>query len=145
MPTIDEHITVERNPEEVFAFMSTDANVPLYSSNIQSYERLTDGGMEVGARHHGVVRVAGRTLEFNDEVVELDAGKRMVFRCVDGPIPYRLEISVEPAIQGATIRWHQETDRYGGFFGKLADPLVTKMYTRDVRANLANAKALMES
>lgn len=145
MPTIDERITIKRPPEEVFAWMSDPENVALYSSNVQKFEQIEGDGLEVGARHACVVRVAGRTLEFTDEVTAVDAGKRFVSRSDDGPIPYSLDISVEPAPEGSTVVWHQETDSYGGVFGKLADPIVTKMYTRDVRSNLENAKVLLES
>jgi hypothetical protein len=32
----------------------------------------------------------------------------------------------------------------GGFFGKLADPLVTRMYAKDVKSNLEKLKDLVE-
>ena len=43
------------------------------------------------------------------------------------------------------MTWHQESETYGGFFGKLADPLVTRMYAKDVRSNLEKMKELVEA
>ena len=35
--------------------------------------------------------------------------------------------------------------RAWGFFGKLGDAVVVKLYARDVKSNLANAKTLLEA
>jgi uncharacterized protein YndB with AHSA1/START domain len=145
MISIDERVTIDRPPEEVFEWMTQDENIELYSSNLQSYQRVAGEGVEVGAKHDVVVRVAGRKLRFTDETIEVDDGKRVVTRSEDGPIPYTLDIRVEPADGGAEVIWHQELDSYGGVFGKLADPIVTKLYTRDVRSNLEQAKILLEA
>jgi uncharacterized protein YndB with AHSA1/START domain len=141
---IEERVTIAKPAEEVYAFMSAAENIPLYCSNIVEYTQTAGEGVEVGARHHAVVKVAGRKLEFTDETTEVDAGKRVVSRSDDGPIPYTLAITMEESDGGTLVVWHQETDSYGGFFGKLADPVVTKMYARDVRANLENAKTILE-
>lgn len=42
------------------------------------------------------------------------------------------------------VRHDGSTEALGGFFGKLADPLVALMYQRDMTSNLANLKAIME-
>ena len=39
----------------------------------------------------------------------------------------------------------QHSDSLGGFFGKLGDAVVVKMYERDVHGNLEKAKLLLES
>jgi len=46
---------------------------------------------------------------------------------------------------GTRISIRQEVAPCGGFFGKLADPLVTRMYSRDVRGNLVTLKDVLES
>ena len=49
-----------------------------------------------------------------------------------------------PEGEGCRVTFEQEVDSLGSFFGKLADPIVTKMYSRDVRGNLENLKILLE-
>ena len=44
------------------------------------------------------------------------------------------------------MTFHQESASFfKGFLGKLADPVVTRMYARDVRRNLAKLKELLEA
>lgn len=58
---------------------------------------------------------------------------------------WTLETRFEDAGEGRTrVTFHQEIGELGGFFGKLGDNLVTRMYQRDVRSNLDEAKELLE-
>jgi hypothetical protein len=43
------------------------------------------------------------------------------------------------------VTFRLDVPEIGGFFGKLADPVVTRMYARDVRASLGNLKEILES
>ena len=45
---------------------------------------------------------------------------------------------------GTRVTWLQESESLGGVF-KLADGLVMKLYSRDVRSNLEKAKTLLEA
>lgn len=45
---------------------------------------------------------------------------------------------------GTHVTFIQDVESLGSFFGRLADPVVTKMYSRDVRSNLENLKVLCE-
>ncbi len=43
------------------------------------------------------------------------------------------------------VTYRVDVPNIGGFFGKLADPVVTRMYARDVRTSLENLKEVLES
>ena len=62
----------------------------------------------------------------------------------DATIPYSLEITYEDEGEGTKVSWHQEMESLKGVF-KFADPIVLKLYARDVRSNLDKAKTLLES
>jgi hypothetical protein len=62
MPVIDESIVIDRGRSEVFDFANDPENVPLYNSNMTSYEQLTNGPVGLDTRNRGMVRVAGRTI-----------------------------------------------------------------------------------
>ena len=45
--------------------------------------------------------------------------------------------------EGTKVTWHQEMESLKGLF-KFADPIVLKMYARDVRSNLEKVKTILE-
>jgi uncharacterized protein YndB with AHSA1/START domain len=146
MPTIHESIEINRPASEVFDYLSDSDNATAFSSNLIEY-RLEHPDMErgKGARHVGVVRVAGKKMEFTDEVVEWEPGHRMLMRSVKAPMSWTMEWTVAPIdATSSTVTMHEEVGTSDGFFGKLADPIVTRMYRHDVRSNLSNLKVLLE-
>lgn len=143
MLTVDESIVINKPRAEVWEFMSDPENVTLYSSNVVEYDAEA-GEPAVGRKAHGVVKVAGRRLEFNDEIVELEDGHILTTASEDATIPYKLTFRLDDADGGTRIEWHQEVESLKGFF-KFADPVVMKLYSRDVRANLEKAKTILES
>lgn len=145
MPVVDESIVIDRGRREVFEFATDPENVPLYSSNMISFEQLTEGPVGEGTRNHGKVRVAGRTIEWTTEVTEFEQDRRFSSRSVESAVGFELDVTYEDADGGTKVTWHQESETYGGFFGKLADPLVTRMYAKDVRSNLEKLKELVEA
>ncbi|MDH3540781.1 MAG: SRPBCC family protein [Acidimicrobiia bacterium] len=145
MPVVEEKILIKRPRDEVFAFATDPANVPLYSSNLVEFEKTSDGPVGKGTTYRGVVKVAGRSLKWTSEVAEFDQGRRFVNRSVESPMAWEMQVSYEDDSGDTLVYWRQETDGYGGFFGKLTDPLVTRMYAKDVKSNLEKLKELLES
>jgi hypothetical protein len=145
MPIVDESIVINRPREEVFAFAIDPANVALYSSNLIEFKQLTPGPVQKGTKDAGAVKVAGKRIDWTTEVVEFEQGRRSVSRSLESPIAFEIDLTYEDAEGGTKVMWHQETDTFGGFFGKLADPLVTRMYSKDVRSNLEKLKELLEA
>ncbi len=145
MPVVDDSIIINRPRSEVFAFTADPNNIPLYSSNMIEYEQVTEGPMGVGTRDRGAVKVAGKRIDFIDEVVKFEEGERFASRSVESQVPFELDVTYEDAGDGTKVSWHQESPSFGGFFGRLADPLVNRMYAKDVHANLENLKELLEA
>lgn len=145
MPVVDDSIIIDRPREQVWEFATDPENILLTNSNLLEFEQTTDGPMGKGSRFRGVVKVAGKRLEWKTEITGFEPGRRIVYRTVESAIPFSLDITYEDADGGTKIVWHQEADSYGGFFGKLTDPLVTRMYAKDVRSNLETTKELLEA
>jgi uncharacterized membrane protein len=95
MPVIDESIVIDRGRSEVFDFANDPENVPLYNSNMTSYEQLTNGPVGLDTRNRGMVRVAGRTIEWTTEVTEFEQGRRLTSRSVESPVGFELDIKLE--------------------------------------------------
>lgn len=143
MLTTEESVVIDKPRQEVFAFFADPDQVTVYSSNISDYEVTSGGNTEIGRTARVVVRVAGVRLEFNDELIAFEEGRRLVTESKDAKIPYVITLTFEEAGAGTRVTWTQETESLGGVF-KFADGIVMKMYGRDVRSNLENAKELLE-
>jgi carbon monoxide dehydrogenase subunit G len=144
MLTVEESIVVNKPREEVWAFMTDPENVVVYSSNVVEYEKVSGENDEVGRVCRGVVKVAGKRLELTDKLVEVEQGRRGKLVSEDATVPYSLEMRYEDEGDGTKLTWHQEVESLKGVF-KFADPIVMRLYARDVRSNLEKAKTILES
>ena len=144
MLTVEESIVINKPHLEVWEFMIDPDNVPVYSSNVVEYELVSGGKQDVGRICRGVVKVAGRRLELTDEMVEVERGRGGKLVSNDATIPYTLSFRYEDEGEGTKVTWHQEMESLKGFF-KFADPIVLKLYARDVRSNLEKAKTILEA
>jgi carbon monoxide dehydrogenase subunit G len=147
MPTIDDSIDIDRSRDEVFAFIDDPANTVLTNSNVLEYEQEGDEPRGKGTRHRGMVKVAGRKIAFVDEVIEHRPPENVTLQSVEAPprMSWTLEFRFEELGPDRTrLHFHQEVPSLGGFFGKLSDGLVTRMYSKDVRSNLDSTKVMLE-
>ena len=145
MPTIKESIVIDRSREDIRAFLKQPELTPMWQSNLVEYAQIDEGDPGKGTRHRGVVRVAGRRVEWTSEITEWDPVDFYEFRSLESPFEWRIRYDFEEEGDGTRLLFDQEIAEVGGFFGKLADTLVTRMYTRDVRANLETLRDLLES
>lgn len=144
MLEVTESIHIDRTPDNVHAFLMSEENALLWQSNLVRYE-LLDEEYRKGARFRGASRVAGRTVEWVVEIAELEKGHRSLMRTVEAQIPFELEYLFAAEDGGTRFTWHMESESLGGFFGRLADPLVMRMFTKSVKANMETLKELLES
>jgi uncharacterized membrane protein len=146
MPSIEESIEIARPCDEVFAYATAVENQTLYQSNLVDYDQESTGMRDKGARDRGSVRVAGKKMDFTQEVAEWDPPRRVVMRSLEAPMSWELEMRFEELDEGHTrLTMHQEVAELGGFFGRLGDGIVTRMYQHDVRSNLHKLKDLLEA
>jgi carbon monoxide dehydrogenase subunit G len=142
--TVEESIDINKPRPEVFEFFSDPDNVAVYSSNLVDYEVISGGPREVGRKAKFAVKVVGVRLDYTDELVELVENERARLESRDGRIPYSITLTFADQGSGTRVTWLQESESLGGVF-KLADGLVMKLYSRDVRSNLDKAKTLLEA
>ena len=144
MLTVEESIVINKPRLAVWEFITDSANVPVYSSNVVEYELVSGEKQEVGRICRWVVKMAGRRLEMTDEMTEVERGRGGKYVSKDATIPYTLSVHCQDVGEGTKVTWHQEMESLKGFF-KSADPIVLKLYARDVRSNLGKAKTILES
>lgn len=141
---VEETVTIDRAPGEVFRFLTTPENIPLFWSNMIDYEHRSTP-LEKGTHARAVLRVAGRKMAWTAELVEMVPDRHLAWRSVEAPFAFEYEYRLEPAASGTTVTYRMEAGELGGFFGKIAELLVGRMFARDVRTNLEHLKELMEA
>ena len=146
MPTVEETIVINRPKADVFAYMQDPTKTTLYNSNLVEFEKTSDGPVGKGTQYRGVAKVAGRKIEWTSEVTEFEENRRWHNRSMESPVSFEIDVTVKD-LEGSThVTFHQESASFfEGLLGKLADPVVTPIYARDVRKNLAKLKEILET
>ena len=145
MPVVEDNIVINKPRAEVFAYASDSANLLDWSSNIIEYEATPPGPVQADTTAKGVTRVAGRNVDWTAKVTELEDGVMYGYQSVESPMAFTFTYRFEDVADGTRVTFRQDTPTLGGFFGKLADPIVTRMYARSVSTNLANLKEMLEA
>src|SRR5215210_123768 len=90
--------------ERVAAYLFDWRNDTSWIGGISEAQRVDDGEFGVGSRVARVSRFLGKRIEYVNEVVELEPGRRLVMRSVKGPFPMRVTYELEDAAAGTLVR-----------------------------------------
>ena len=137
-------VTIDQRRERVFDYLVDPATQTTWQSGLQEFEANWTGAPKVGDRATGTVKVAGKAVRWEAEVTEMQRPERVTYRSVDAPFSFELTYALIDHGESTEVKHDGTTGTLGGFFGKLADPLVALMYQRDMNSNLSNLKSLLE-
>lgn len=143
MIKFEHSIVINRPVEEVFKFVTTPENDPLWIQSTLKSEQTSEGPMGVGAIVRGESRFLGRSIISTIEVKEYELNRKRAGKTTSGPIPAELVELFEPVEGGTKLTTIGQLE-IGGFF-KLAEPVVGRMVSRQMESNLANLKDLLEA
>ena len=136
-------VTVNRPPEEVYAFFADLENLPSFMAHLESV-RATGGG-----RSHWVARApAGRTVEWDAEVVEDDGPRLLAWRSVEGagaPNAGTVRFTPAPAGQGTEVACEVEYRPPGGAAGALVAKLLGEEPSQQLADDLRRLKQVLET
>lgn len=144
MLRIEEAVVIERPAVEVWDFITNPDNDTVWMSNVLEYEAGWDRQPRVGDGTRRVARVAGRRCEFTTEITEVVEGEMIGWKSVEAPFPVENGLRLEETGGGTLLTFYGRTPGMSGFFGKLADPVVARMFSRDMRSNLHRLKEVLE-
>lgn len=144
MPEFHSTTTIARSREEVFTYLVDPGAQTVWQSGLQEFDADWTDEPKLGDRARGTVKVAGKKVHWEAEITEVTRPDRIAFRSVESPFPFEISYTLVDTGGSTEVRHDGSTEALGGFFGKLADPLVALMYQRDMNSNLANLKAIME-
>lgn len=145
MAVREEHrVMIERPIEEVFAFVADPENDTLWQSTTLEAEQISEGPVGEGATFRTTTKFLGRRFDTTYELVKYEVPHKQCYRLTSGPIPGEICYYFEPADDSST-RFKQNFDvEVGGFF-RLAEPLVARAVRRQMEADMATLKDMLEA
>lgn len=143
MVRIEHSVTIDRPPSEVFEYISDPTNLPEWQSTALEGRMESPGPLGLGARAVEVRKFLGRRMESTMEVIGYEPDRELSFEVVSGPVPFRVSERLSPTTGGTRIDIVLEGEP-GGFF-KLAEPLVARAAKRQLEADYATLKDLLEA
>ena len=144
MAEFHSRVTIDRPREAVFAYVSDPEKLIVWQSGLLEFDADWQDEPKVGDRARGTVKVAGRKVRWETETTEVRRPERLAFQSVEAPFSFEQSYTLEERGSSTEVIHEGSTGSLGGFFGRLADPLVARMYQRDMNSNLNNLKALLE-
>jgi uncharacterized protein YndB with AHSA1/START domain len=145
MTAREEHsVVIDRPIEEVFAYLTDANNDSLWQATTLETEQTSEGPVGVGTIYRSVSKFLGRRIETTVEVTEHEPPRKQCVRATSGPMLAAGCSLLEPA-DGASTRFTQTLEAEVGGFFRLAEPLVARAFRRQMQADMATLKDLLEA
>jgi hypothetical protein len=139
---VEKSTVIDRSSDDVFAYVADQANAVQWQSGIVEIRRLTDGPPGVGTKHAIVRTLMGKQMAVENEYVAYEPGRLVTFRATSGPA-LLASYTVESTAAGTRLTCIIELNVTG--FLSLAEPLVAAGLRRDVDANFARLKGILDA
>jgi uncharacterized membrane protein len=138
---VEQSVTINRPPHEVYAFWRNYANLPKFQGMV---ERVDDLG---GGRSHWVGRgPLGLTLEWDAELVNDEPGRLIAWRSVPGSeLGTAGSVHFTPAGAGTEVRVNVKFDPPGGKLATAVAKLIGQDPNTQTRDDLHKLKQLLET
>lgn len=139
-----ESMTINRSPEELWAFWRDYANLSKFMPEIQSVT-ATDAS---GKKSHWVARgPMGKTIEWDAEIHNETPGNLIAWRSTGGDIDTAGSVHFQPAPggRGTEVRVDQKVNPPGGKLGAFVAKLFGEGPSGITKENLRHLKNLMEA
>jgi carbon monoxide dehydrogenase subunit G len=143
MPTSS--VDVDRQPDEVFAFVTDPTHFAEWQNGVARAHMETDGSPAVGDKCFMTRRVGFAQRVVTSEVTHIDPQRRWGVRGIDGPIRAIVDVTVESLDGGSRSRVSIDVDFEGHGIGKLIVPLVVRpQAAKEMPGNLQRLKQRLE-
>lgn len=143
MLEITDSVVIDRPIDEVFAFAGDPTNDSSWATVIVESRLTSDGPLEKGATLVQVLRFLGKRLEAQCEVTEYEEAHRVAFTMEMGANKGAHERTFEAVEGGTRVTLLTRGDSTGLF--KIADPLLKRVATRQMAADLSILKELVSA
>jgi uncharacterized membrane protein len=143
MARVEASVVINRPLEEVFAFASNTENHTQWNSGVLEVEQTSEGPVGVGTTFRGVDHFLGQRVEWTSEVTEYQPDRRVDHTIAAGAIRLEESCTFECVEGGTELTVLYEGEARG--FLRLAEPIVVRMFQRQIEGNLANLKDVLEA
>jgi len=140
---VEASVVINRPVEEVFAYVDDEGNAPKWESYILEAEQTSEGPKGVGTTLRGVGQLLGQRIEFTAEITDYEPNRRVTEKISGGPISLEQTLTFEPVEGGTRLTIVGEGETGGSL--SMAERIVIRMFQRDVGANLAKLKDILEA
>jgi len=106
-------IEIQRPVEEVFAFASNVANLPLYDKGIRDVKKITEGPIDAGTTFHLIASQFGIRMIVVLVFTAYEPSHHFVFRVNSGPFPVETHYSLVSHGSGTQMRCERELQPSG--------------------------------
>ena len=132
-------IQVERPRDEVARFAMDWRNDTEWIGALNEVALVSEEPLQV----RRVAGFLGKRIEYVNEVVELEPGRRLAMRSVKAPFPMTVVYEFEDAGDGTLMRIRAGGDATG--FYRVAGPLLSRAVKRGIEGDLARLKRKLEN
>ena len=98
----------------------------------------------MGTTFRSVERFLGKRMETEWEIIEYEPNRQVVSKGISRPFPIEGRWTYEAVEGGTRVNFVGEAQP-SGFFGKLAEPILSRLAQRQYEADYTNLKDLMEA
>jgi uncharacterized membrane protein len=131
---------IERPREEVAAYAVDWHNDTEWIGALNEVKLVQDEPLQV-ARVAGFL---GKRIEYVNEVVEHEPGRRLVMRSVKAPFPMTVTYEFEDGADGGSVMRIRTQGDASGFY-RVAGPLLARSVKRGLERDLATLKERLEA
>ncbi|MBZ0318811.1 MAG: SRPBCC family protein [Anaerolineae bacterium] len=143
MINVEDSIVINRPIEEVFAYVSDLTNAPEWQTGLIEVRKTTAEPLGIGTQFTFVRKFLGRKLEASNEFTVYKPNEIVTFKTTSGPIAVEASYLFGTELQGTRVTCKIEMKPEG--FSKLAEPLIAASVRREMSAEFAYLKDLLES
>lgn len=142
MARVETSVVINRPVEHVWSLMEDPANARRWQSWLLESEQTSDG-WGPGATWRDERQFLGRRFETTYVVTAFETNSRYSFKSTSGPISVDATVVFESVEGGTRLAAEAEVD-VGSFF-MLAEPIIIRTGRRQLDADLAMLKELLEA
>ncbi len=134
---------IKRPLSEVFAYISCYENDPFWSEIILEASQLREGSPEVGLEFRRVIRLLGRNLPANAQIIEYVPGTLICCKSFSGLVPQVETRLCRPAKDGTNFTLRVENFRSD--FLNLPVLTLARIFQRQLITDVCTLKDLLET
>lgn len=139
MTVIENHVDIDRSPEEVFDYLVDLRNEAKWNPDVESMEKITEGPIGMGTKFLAKWK--------QSDLLEVECTRyerpRAWCYCNGGPVSVQLDITVTPQGSGSHLTARFDAHPHGMM--KLFFPVFLQVMKRSEKRNMPRMKAAVES